>query len=134
MRTILQPRIIRLLLTVLMLTPAPLLAADAGRTVTKEQNSRELSLKVGDTFRLELPSRGGTGYLWAVEANGAPYLQLLSETTQKVGESRPGSPLLQVWQFKAAKAGVTEIKLAYYRPWEGAGKAADHFRLKLRIE
>ena len=41
---------------------------------------------------------------------------------------------MQVWRFKAEKPGATEIKMAYYRPWEGVGKATEHFRIKLRIE
>jgi len=117
-----------------MLSQSPLLAAEAALTVTKEQGGREIALKVGDILRVELPSRGGTGYLWTVVATAAPYLKLLSEATQKVGESRPGSPVMQVWRFKAEKPGVTELKLAYCRPWEGVGKAVDHFHLKLHIK
>ena len=41
---------------------------------------------------------------------------------------------MQVWRFKAEKPGATEIKMVYYRPWEGVGKAVDHFRVKLYIE
>ena len=29
---------------------------------------------------------------------------------------------MQVWRFKAAQPGATEIKMAYYRPWEGAAR------------
>ena len=42
--------------------------------------------------------------------------------------------MIQVWRFKAEKPGTTEIKMAYYRPWEGVGKTTDHFLIKLRIE
>ena len=41
---------------------------------------------------------------------------------------------MQVWRFKAERPGACEINMAYFRPWEGVGKAVDHFRLKLRIE
>jgi predicted secreted protein len=128
------PRLIWLVLTCLLLSQSPLLAADATITVTKEQGGREIALKVGNILRIELPSRGGTGYTWVVEADGAPCLKLMSQATQKVGESRPGSPVMQVWRFKAAQPGACELKIAYYRPWEGVGKAVDHFRLKLHIE
>ena len=134
MGKIMLPRLAWLLLTCLMLSPSPLLAADATVTVTKAQGGREIALKVGDTLQIELPSRGGTGYSWSVEANGAPYLKLLSQSTRAAQEPRPGSPVMQVWLFKAAQPGACEIKMAYYRPWEGVGKAVDHFRLKLHIE
>ena len=134
MGKILLPRITWLLLTCLMLSQSPLLAADATITVTKEQGGREIALKVGNILRIELPGKGGTGYLWLVEETFAPYLKLMSEATQKVGEPRPGSPVMQVWRFKAAQPGACEIKMAFYRPWEGVGKAVDHFGVKLHIE
>jgi predicted secreted protein len=134
MGKIMLPRITWLLLTCLMLSQSPLLAADATITVTKEQGGREIALKVGDILQIELPSRGGTGYSWFAEATGAPYLKLMSEAAQQVGKSHPGSPVVQVWRFRAAQPGATEINLVYYRPWEGVGKAVDHFRLKLHIE
>ena len=134
MAKVMIPRITWLLLTFLMLSQSTLMAAEATITVTKEQGGREIALKVGNILRIELPGKGGTGYLWLVEATGAPYLKLMSEATQKVGEPRPGSPVMQVWRFRAAQPGATEIKMAYYRPWEGVGKAVDHFRVKLHIE
>jgi inhibitor of cysteine peptidase len=134
MARIMIPRITWLLLICLSLSQSTLMAADATLTVTKEQAGREVALKVGNILRIELPGRGGTGYSWFAEATGAPYLKLMDQTTQKVGEGRPGSPVLQVWRFKAEKPGTTEIKMAYYRPWEGVGKAQDHFRIKIRIE
>ena len=134
MGKILIPRLAWLLLTCLILSPSPLLAADATIKVTKEQGGQEIALKVGNILLIELPGKGGTGYSWLVTATGAPYLKLMSEATQPVGESRPGSPVKQVWRFKAEKPGACEIKMAYFRPWEGVGKAVDHFRLKLHIE
>ena len=41
---------------------------------------------------------------------------------------------MQIWRFKAGQPGACEIKMAYYRPWEGVGKAVDHFLIKLHIE
>jgi predicted secreted protein len=127
-------RITWLLLTCFMLSPSLLLAADATITVTKEQGGREIALKVGDILRIELPGKGGTGYSWFAEANGAPYLKLMDQTTRQLKEGRVGGPVMQVWRFKAAQPGATEIKLDYYRPWEGAGKAVDQVIFKLRIE
>jgi predicted secreted protein len=134
MEKIMLRRLAWLFLTGLIVFQSPLPAAGATITVTKEQAGREIALKVGDILQIELPSRGGTGYSWFAEANGAPYLKLMFEAAQQVGQSHPGSPVTQVWRFKAAKPGATEINLVYYRPWEGVGKAADHFRLRLLVE
>ena len=127
-------RITWLLLISLMLSQSPLLAADATITVTKEQGGREIALKVGDILRIELPGKGGTGYSWLAEATFAPYLKLMDQATRQLKEGRLGGPVMQIWRFKAEKPGVTEISMAYYRPWEGIGQAKDHFRIKLRIE
>ena len=134
MAKIMIPRITWLLLTFLMLSQSTLMAAEATITVTKEQGGREIALKVGNILRIELPGRGGTGYSWLVEDTFAPYLKLMDQATEKVGERRPGSPVMQVWRFKAEKPGATEIKMAYCRSWEGVGKAIDHFLIKLHIE
>jgi predicted secreted protein len=123
-----------LLLTFVLLAPALLMAADAMITVTKAQSGREIALKEGDILQIELPAQGGTGYSWFFEANGAPHLQLMSESSRAVSAPRPGSPVMQVWRFKAEKPGITRIKMAYYRSWEGAGTAKNHFLLRLHIE
>jgi len=134
MAKIMLPRLTCLLLTCFLLSPSTLVAAEAALTVTKAQSGQTIALKVGDIVQLELPTKGGTGYSWQVNDPGAPYLKLMSQATRAVGETRPGSPMMQVWRFQAGQAGETEINLAYYRPWEGVGKAADHFRIKIRIK
>jgi predicted secreted protein len=134
MATIMLPRITWLLITGLMLSQSTLLAADATITVTKEQGGREVALKVGNILRIELPGRGGTGYSWFAEDTFAPYLKLVDQATRQVKEGRIGGPVIQVWRFRAEKPGATEIKMAYYRPWEGVGQAKDRFIIKIRIE
>jgi predicted secreted protein len=134
MGKILIPRLFWLLLSGLILSPATLLAADATIMVTKEQSGREIALKVGDILLIELPAKGGTGYSWAAEKTFPPCLKLVDQTTRQLTEGRVGGPVMQVWRFKAERPGACEIDMAYFRPWEGVGKAADHFRLKLRIQ
>jgi predicted secreted protein len=128
------PRISWLLLTFSLLSQSTLLAAEATITVTKAQEGREIALKVGNILQIELPGSGGTGYSWLAEATSAPYLKLMDQSTRQLKEGLPGGPVIQIWRFKAEKPGATEIKMAYYRPWEGVGQAKDHFRIKLRIE
>ena len=123
-----------LLLAGWLLAPAALLAAEDAITVTQAQNGQEVTLKVGGILQIELRASGGTGYSWYVAAPGAPHVKLLAQTTRQITEPRPGAPILQVFRFQARQPGAAEIKLAYYRPWEGIDQAVDHFRLKLRID
>jgi predicted secreted protein len=129
------PGITWLLLTFLLFPPSALLAAETTTiTVTQAQEGREIALKVGNILQIELPGSGGTGYIWLAQHTGAPYLKLLDQTTRQLKKNLPGGPVVQIWRFKAEKPGVTEISLAYYRPWEGVKTAKDHFRLKLRVD
>ena len=140
MGKIMLARITCLLLTGLLLSPSPLLAADATIKVTKEQAGREITLKVGNILLIELPGNAGTGYSWLAEETFAPYLKLMDQTTRQLQEGRlggpvrVGGPVMQVWRFRAEQPGACEIKIAYYRPWEGIGKAVDHFIVKLQIK
>lgn len=133
MATIRIPRMTWLLIAWLMMGQSSLLAADATLRVTKAQDGRDLELKVGGILEIELPGRGGTGYQWSAVATGAPCLKLMSQTTRAVKEGRPGGPVIQVWRFRAEQPGAGEIKMAYFRPWEGVGQAKDHFHLKIRV-
>jgi predicted secreted protein len=123
-----------LLAFMLLFQPSAMASDPATLTVTKAQHGREAALKVGSVLEIELPGSGGTGYTWSAVASGAPYLKLLSQTTRPDKKGRLGGPVIQVWRFKAEQPGTTEIKMAYYRPWEGVGKATDHFLIKLHIE
>jgi inhibitor of cysteine peptidase len=124
-----------LLLALLLLFPAAVMASDPTTvTVTRAQHGQDLFLMVGSILAIELPGSGGTGYTWLEQATGAPYLKLLDQTTRPDKAGRLGGPVIQVWRFKAEKPGTTEIKMAYYRPWEGVGTAKDHFLIKLHIE
>ena len=135
MASIMIPRITWLLIAWLMLSSPAVMASDPTTiTVTKEQSGREVALKAGNILRIELPGRGGTGYSWFAEETFAPFLKLVDQGTRQVNEGRPGGPVIQVWRFRAEKPGVTEIKMAYFRPWEGVGQAKDRFRIKIRIE
>jgi predicted secreted protein len=129
-------RLTGLLLAGLLLLPPAMMAAEPTTvTVTKEKDGREAALKVGDILQVELPGKAGTGYSWSAVAAGAPYLKLISQDSRPVAGQPPlGGPVVQVWRFRAEKPGTALIKMSYYRPWEGVGKAVGHFSLKIRIE
>jgi inhibitor of cysteine peptidase len=123
-----------LLAWLLLFSPAVMASDPATLTVTRAQHGREITLKVGSILEIELPGQAGTGYSWLEQATGAPYLKLVDQTTRPDKQGRLGGPVIQVWRFKAEKPGTTEIKMAYYRSWEGVGTAKDHFLIKLHIE
>ena len=100
----------------------------------EEQSGQQLTLRVGEIFQVELPGQAGTGYSWYLDNLDSHYLELVShETRQASPERMAGGPLLYLWRFKAKKEGQTQLKLAYYRMWEGIGTAPKHFLLHITI-
>jgi predicted secreted protein len=102
--------------------------------ITEKHSGSEIQVKPGDIIQVELPASGGTGYNWYIDQFDGEYFELISEKTKQVSEdTKVGAPVVMIWQFKAQKQGSTEIKMDYYRKWEGIEKAADHFSLNINI-
>jgi predicted secreted protein len=100
----------------------------------KQDNGKEVALKSGQEIQVQLEAMGGAGYWWYVQGLDSRFFDLLSEKTQPASDGRVGGPVLGIWTFRAKEAGSSEIKMDYYRSWEGVGTAAEHFRVKVRIE
>jgi predicted secreted protein len=102
--------------------------------VQKEQSGQAITVKAGDIIQIELAEVGSAGYSWYIDNLDARYLELVSEETKKVSEEgKIGAPVMRVWRFKAEKVGQTEIKMDYYRKWEGVDKSTDNFFIKINI-
>jgi predicted secreted protein len=102
--------------------------------ITKRHSGSEIKVKPGDIIQIELLASGSTGYNWYMDQIDGDYLEFISEKTKRVSEDRKvGAPDVIIWQFKAKKQGFTEIRLDYYRKWEGMEKSADHFFLKINV-
>ena len=100
----------------------------------KQDNGKEVTLKSGQTLQVQLEAMGGAGYWWYVQDLDSRFFELLSEKTRAASDGRVGGPVLGIWTFRAKEAGSSEIKMDYYRSWEGAARAAEHFRVKVQIE
>jgi predicted secreted protein len=102
--------------------------------VQKEQSGQAITVKAGDIIQIELAEVGSAGYRWYIDNLDARYLELVSEETKKVSEKgKIGAPVMRVWRFKAKKVGQTEIKMDYYRKWEGVDKSTNNFFIKINI-
>jgi predicted secreted protein len=100
----------------------------------KQDNGKEVRVKGGQAFQLQLEGMGGTGYWWYVQPLDSLHVELLSEKTKAQFEGRVGGPVLGIWTFQAKEPGTTEIKMDYYRNWEGVERAAERFRVKVTVE
>jgi len=100
----------------------------------KQDNGKEVKLKTGHSFQIQLEAMGGTGYWWYLQPPDARHAVLLGEKTQTQAEGRIGGPVLGIWTFQAQNPGSTEIQMDYYRTWEGVEKAIEKFRVKITVE
>jgi predicted secreted protein len=103
-------------------------------TITKSDNSKEITLHEGERFRIELEELGSAGYNWYFDNLDEEQLELISKSTRTISDGKVGAPVMGVWLMKAKNKGSTEIKMDYYRIWEGKDKAIEHFSVKLLIE
>lgn len=103
--------------------------------ITKDDNNKEIIIKSGDLIQIELETSGATGYTWHINNLDREYLVLILEgIKENTVEGKVGAPIFRYWQLKALKKGVTELEMLYFRPWEGAGKSVEKFRIKLNIK
>jgi inhibitor of cysteine peptidase len=94
----------------------------------------QVSLQVGDTLRVVLPSTPSTGYSWrpsgddtagAMQVTSSQYKNSQRNDSQyKAGQPRPGASGTQTFTLAAKAPGQDHLKLNYIRPWEKNAKPA----------
>ena len=102
--------------------------------IKKQDDGKEIKIKRGDVIRIELEGKGSTGYKWYVDTIDVERVELITEETVALKEGVIGAPILDIWRLKALKKGYADIKMDYYREWEGIERAIDHFFIRLNIQ
>ncbi|HEY3278095.1 MAG TPA: protease inhibitor I42 family protein [Syntrophorhabdaceae bacterium] len=101
--------------------------------VTMADNGKEICLKTGEIFRIELSTYGTAGYSWQFEQMDKEYLEIVDKES-KAASGLMGAPTKMAWQLKALRAGNTKIEMYNYRIWEGREKAVSRFSLGIDIK
>jgi inhibitor of cysteine peptidase len=84
-----------------------------------DQDAKPITVTAGQTFNVTLASNPTTGYSWALAKPLDPKLLTLVTNIYQRPETRlVGAGGNEVWTFKAAGEGRTDISLKYVRPWE----------------
>lgn len=81
--------------------------------------AQAINTTVNQEFIVALGSNPSTGYSWKPEYDNSTFTLVShdyksDDTTGKV----VGAPGTDYFHFKATKAGSSQIKFKYYRPWE----------------
>jgi inhibitor of cysteine peptidase len=84
--------------------------------IDKDDNGRTVSVAVGQTLQLSLPSNPSTGYDWSLAGGTPPQLQLLAESFETSGTPGiAGAPGTRVFAWRTVKAGTGQLTLRYAR-------------------
>ena len=114
-------------------------AAQAGVVyVGEEQKGGTVSMKTGETLRIELESIPTAGYVWSV-AEAPAFMKQVAEG------GRPTNPAYQnlpgytggnhyiSFDFQPVEAGTGTFKLTEGRPWETDEEPMDTFELTVTV-
>lgn len=103
--------------------------------VDKQFHQREIKVRKGGLFVVELEQLGSAGYEWAVsELDEASFEIVQVDTLERPQPGDvTGAPVTRQWRIRAKKEGNPNIRFLHRRPWEGPEEASDRFELKVRI-
>jgi inhibitor of cysteine peptidase len=95
-------------------------AGAGGATVVTEQTHGDVSLKVGAVLEVRLEANHTTGYSWVAAPAVNPVLmrQGPAKYEEHATGGKAGVGGVEVWRFKAMKAGKQGLQFEYRRPWE----------------
>jgi inhibitor of cysteine peptidase len=116
---------------VLLLVLTLLLASCSESVFDESTDGTTISVRVGETFVVELESNPSTGYTWVIEEQAG--LTLRDETW--IGDSDlTGSPGISRFEFVGDSAGTTELAMLYTRVWIDDDDEFDrHFGVTVQI-
>jgi len=98
--------------------------------------TKELEVRVGDTFTVSLFSNPTTGFKWPDLGKIADetILKQVDHEYEAPDSDIPGAGGKEHWTFEALKEGKTTISMEYNQPWEGGIKAEWTFGLTVSVK
>jgi inhibitor of cysteine peptidase len=109
-------------------TPTP-----STQPLTEWDNGRSVELRVGDKLAVSLEGNPTVGYRWEVDANNAAILQPNGEPQYAPGSGGVRGGGKFTLRFIAVRAGQTDLKLLYRRPFEKVAPPAKRFQVTVTV-
>ena len=111
-------------------------AGTGGATVVTEQTHGDVSLKVGAVLEVRLEANHTTGYSWVAAPVANPVLMRQGKAVyqEHVAGGTVGAGGVEVWRFKAVKAGKQGLQFEYRRPWEKGSPPAKVVTFSVTVE
>ena len=107
-----------------------------GATVITEQTRGDVNLKLGAVLEVRLEANHTTGYSWVAAPVANPVLmrQGAARYEEHASGGRAGTGGVEVWRFKAMKAGKQGLQFEYRRPWEKGSPPAKMVTFSVTVE
>ncbi len=101
--------------------------------------SEQAALSVGQTLTVTLCSNPTTGFMWSQEAQISDSAVISQTGHEFVSPQHKDTPIVgasgvEVWTFRALKAGTADVSMEYSRPWEGGEKGEWSFNLAITVD
>lgn len=103
--------------------------------VDKQFHNREIKVRKGGLFVVQLEQLGSAGYEWAVSELDETSFEIVQVDTLEKPQPGDvtGAPVARQWRIRVKKEGSPTIRFLHRRPWEDPEEASDRFELKVRI-
>lgn len=99
-------------------------ACDASKKQNSTAVTDTITVKVNNSFTVELGTSMGTGYSWVLaDSSWVNYLSLDSVTVKNNAEGKDDGQDLQVFHFHSHVKSNTILHFVRKRPWESNDKA-----------
>jgi inhibitor of cysteine peptidase len=108
----------------------------AGVTVVTEQTRGVVNLKAGALLEVRLEANHTTGYSWIAAPAANPVLMMQGKASyqENAAGGKMGAGGVEVWRFKAVKAGKQGLQFEYRRPWEKGSPPAKVVTFSVAVE
>jgi inhibitor of cysteine peptidase len=108
----------------------------AGVTVVTEQTHGVVNLKTGAILEVRLEANHTTGYSWIAAPVSNPVLMMQGRAAyqENATAGKMGAGGVEVWRFKAVKAGRQGMQFEYRRPWEKGAPPAKVVMFNVTVE
>jgi inhibitor of cysteine peptidase len=107
-------------------TPQPI-------SITEADKGDAVTMNVGQTIQVTLPTDPSTGYEWLLVSEGSPVLEFLMPSSFEQQGDNPGAGGLETFTFVGLQPGETWISMIYHRTFEPEIPAVQTFELQVLV-
>jgi inhibitor of cysteine peptidase len=101
---------------------------------SKKHQGKKFMVMSGVPFRIELPANPTTGYNWYITEMDENMFHVITSGYSPEKRGLIGGGGTSYFEIVPLKEGKSNIRLSYYRPWEGKGKAVDQYQIRVIVK